>query len=208
LSTFLLKKPFYLKKTESVAKSLLGKRLVSIRRGKRVSGTIVETEAYLGESDPACHSFDGRRTGRNEAMYLEGGHAYVYLIYGMYNCFNVVTRRMEVPEAVLIRAVEPDKGEELMWKRRPKAKKRTDLTSGPGKLCQAMGITRRDDGLSLQGERIFIEEGIRVPRSQVESAPRVGVDYAGPAALWPLRFFIKDNPFVSVKPKRLLIAEC
>ena len=157
----------------------------------------METEAYLGAQDPACHSYQYRKTKRTQTMFLEGGHSYVYFIYGMYNCFNVVTQKEGEPEAVLIRALEPKEDLNLMKSFRPdKAEKL--LTNGPGKLCQALNIDKSLNGLSLAGDQIFIEETqINVLPSQIEESERIGIGYAGDAVSWPLRFFIKDNPFIS-----------
>lgn len=187
---------FYLRKTDDVARRLLGCTLVHMVNGQRISGRIVETEAYLGISDPACHSFNNRRTARTESMYLEGGHAYVYFIYGMHFCFNVVTRATGQPEAVLIRAIEPQDGIEFMRRKR-KAKHDRDLSNGPGKLCQALAIDRSCDGLTLQGPELFIEAG-PVIRDVIEG-PRIGVDYAGSAAKWPLRFQVSAQRRVHAK---------
>ena len=196
---------FYQRKTETVARELLGRVLVHRPPGgPRVSGKIVETEAYIGIDDPACHSFGDRGTKRIQSMYLEGGHAYVYLIYGMYDCFNVVTRKAGEPEAVLIRAVEPLEGLDFMRARRGNVKRPVDLTNGPGKLCKAMMIDRAScDGLRLDGRELFIEEGEGRPkRSEIVACPRIGVDYAGHAAAWPLRFFIKGSAYVSRQFRR------
>jgi len=189
---------FYQRDTKKVAKDLLGKILVHNVRGRRLAGRIVETEAYLGVIDLAAHSYGGKRTERTSTMFMGGGHAYVYLIYGMHFCLNVVTREMGVPEAVLIRAVEPLEGLEQMRKRRPSARKDTDLTSGPGKLCAALGITRKQNALLFTGDELFIEDGPRV--KNIVASPRIGVDYAEHAAEWPLRFSERGNPFVS-KPQ-------
>src|SRR5688572_28422014 len=130
-------------------------------------------------------------------MWLEGGHAYVYLIYGMYNCINVVTEKAGCPEAVLIRALEPVEGLELMFLNRKVVKPR-DLTSGPGKLCIALGIDRAHDGMALDSPELFIEDaGISVKPSNIVATKRVGVKYAGEAALWDYRFYLKNNPYVS-----------
>lgn len=133
---------FYRRPTEQVAKELLGQKLVRVYQGKRISGTITEVEAYLGLKDRACHSFGKRRTPRTETMYLAGGHSYVYLIYGLHNCFNVVTEAVDVPEAVLIRAVEPLEGISLMQKHRNRTQL-NELTTGPGKLASAFQIKDR-----------------------------------------------------------------
>ncbi|HEX4925021.1 MAG TPA: DNA-3-methyladenine glycosylase, partial [Bdellovibrionales bacterium] len=147
------------------------------------------------------HAFGGRRSQKNESLYLEGGHAYIYFIYGMYYCLNVVTKERDCPEAVLIRAIEPTEGLEVMAElreRSSKIKRPQDLTNGPGKLCIALDLDRRQDGLPLDGSELFIEEtGVTFSDRKIVKAPRIGVDYAGEAAHWPLRFFIKDNPYVS-----------
>lgn len=183
---------FYRRKTSVVAKALLGKSLFHFHNGQLTGGVIIETEAYLGLADPACHSFHGKRTPRIASMYLEGGHSYVYLIYGLHFCFNVVTRSANDPEAVLIRALLPTHGLEQMYERRrfTKEKSLRELSSGPGKLCQALGIDRSCDALSLQGPRLWISEAEASPvlRRKVEAGPRVGIDYAGEAKHWPLRY--------------------
>lgn len=202
-STKRLLEEFYLRDTETVARDLLGKRLVHIVNGpngrERLSGLIVETEAYLGIKDQACHSFGDRRTPRTESMYLRGGHAYVYFIYGMHNCFNVVTRHEGHPEAVLIRGLEPLEGIETMRARRKQANDR-NLCNGPGKLCQALAIDRTCDRISLiESADLFIED-IGTPVVEASASPRVGVDYAGDAAAWPMRFFVAGNRHVSKVP--------
>jgi DNA-3-methyladenine glycosylase len=181
----------------TVARDLLGKLLVVPQKnGKRVSGKIVETEAYRGPLDRAAHSYGGRRTKRTEPMYGIGGTAYVFFVYGMYFQFNVVTNVAETPHAVLIRAVEPVEGLELMRERRAGQPDR-NLTKGPGKLCIAMGIDRSLDGADLLGDRVWLEEGARLAREQIATGPRIGIDYAGEWVDKPWRFWIKDNPYVS-----------
>jgi DNA-3-methyladenine glycosylase len=193
---------FYKRDTTKVAKELLGKILVHLTPdGKRVAGRIVETEAYLGIKDRACHSFGDRKSVRTQPLYLGGGHSYVFLIYGMHYCFNVVTQKQGVPEAVLIRALEPVEGIDIMRARRPKAKKDVELTSGPGRLCSALQIDRNCDSLLLDQGSLFIEEAPKLKPSMIEASPRIGVDYAGEAALWPLRFSEKGNVFVSKPPR-------
>ncbi|HVF57048.1 MAG TPA: DNA-3-methyladenine glycosylase [Pyrinomonadaceae bacterium] len=181
-----------------VARELLGKRLVvPAPDGARVSGRIVETEAYLGVEDKAAHSYGNRRTARTETMYAAGGTVYVYFIYGMYYQFNVVANREEVPQAVLVRALEPVEGVEWMRRRRP-VKKDRELTSGPGKLCQALGIERSYDKADLLGERVWIEDaGERIRPRDIASGPRVGIGYAEEFVEKPWRFWVKDNPYVS-----------
>jgi DNA-3-methyladenine glycosylase len=183
----------------AVARELLGRRLVvPARGGQRVAGRIVETEAYQGPEDRASHAHGGRRTRRTETMYGIGGTAYVYFVYGMYHQFNVVTGPAEVPHAVLVRALEPAEGLALMRRRR--GTKDQGLTSGPGKLCMALGIDRRLDAADLLGERVFLEAGNPVPDSAVASGPRIGIDYAGEWARRPWRFWIDGSPFVSHVP--------
>jgi DNA-3-methyladenine glycosylase len=180
-----------------VARELLGKLLVvPARNGTRVSGKIVEVEAYRGPEDRAAHSFGGRRTKRTETMYGPGGTAYVFFVYGMYNQFNVVTNAADIPHAVLIRAVEPVEGIDLMRKRR-RGQTDLDLTNGPGKLCIAFAIDRKLDAADLLGNRVWLEDAARVPRSQIASGPRVGIDYAQAWKDKPWRFWVKNNSFVS-----------
>lgn len=181
----------------AVARDLLGKLLVvPAKNGTRVSGFIVETEAYRGPHDRAAHSYGGRRTKRTEPMYGIGGTAYVFFVYGMYYQFNVVTNAAELPHAVLIRAVEPFEGIEVMRKRRH-GQPDHNLTNGPGKLCIALGIDRSLDGADLLGERVWLEEGRKIGRSRIVSGPRIGIDYAQEWVDKPWRFWIKDNPYVS-----------
>jgi DNA-3-methyladenine glycosylase len=181
----------------AVARRLLGRLLVvPTRGGGRVSGLIVETEAYRGPEDRASHAHGGRRTRRTETMYGPGGTAYVYFVYGMYHQFNVVTNREDVPHAVLVRAIEPVEGIALMRRRRGGDPDRS-LTSGPGKLCIALGIDRRHDAADLLGDRIWIEEGRPVRAAAIATGPRIGIDYAGEWAARPWRFWLRDSPFAS-----------
>ena len=183
----------------TVARDLLGKLLVvPSSSGRRVSGIIVETEAYRGPHDRAAHSYGGRRTKRTETMYGIGGTAYVFFVYGMYNQFNVVTNVEDVPHAVLVRALEPVEGIEVMRRRR-KGRSEYELTSGPGRLCIAMGIDRRLDKADLLGDQVWIESGISVSPRDRARGPRIGIDYAEDWVMKPWRFWIKDNPFVSRK---------
>jgi DNA-3-methyladenine glycosylase len=183
----------------TVARELLGKRLVAAGPGgRRVSGLVVETEAYAAPEDKASHAHGGRRTARTETMFRTGGAAYVYFVYGMHHQFNVVTGPAELPHAVLVRAVEPEEGVELMRERRP-VKLDRELTSGPGKLCRAFGITRELDGADLvTGLEVWLEEtGREVSAAEVASGPRVGVAYAAEYAARPWRFWLAGNSFVS-----------
>ena len=188
---------FYAKhETISLAQALLGQRLVTLTRGKETSGMIVEVEAYLGKDDPACHAARGV-TERNRVMFRSPGHCYVYLIYGMYHCVNVVSDPEGVGSAVLIRAVEPLTGLEVMRRRRkvaPEAKDR-DVARGPGRLCEALGIVRSWSGDHLANSaRIWIEPYECFPRSAVGVSGRIGISAGGDM---PLRFFLRDNRFVS-----------
>jgi DNA-3-methyladenine glycosylase len=183
-----------------VARDLLGRRLVRVLDGERLSGRIVETEAYIGEEDEASHASPGP-TERNASMYGPAGHAYVYLIYGMYHCFNIVTEREGFPAAVLVRALEPLEGLDSMRERRGPVGARdvTKLTNGPGRLCQALAIDRRLDGVDLcvAGSPLFLEKGDPLPREVVTASPRVNVrgDEAAVSAAW--RFYLEGNPHVS-----------
>ena len=180
-----------------VARDLLGKKLVvPVRGGRRVSGIIVETEAYRGPEDRASHAYGGRRTNRTETMYGIGGTAYVYFVYGMYNQFNVVTNFEDTPHAILVRALEPLEGVEIMRRRR-RGRSEYELTSGPGRLCLAMGIDRMLDKADLLSSRVWIEEGVSISPRQIARGPRIGIDYAENWVMKPWRFWIKDNPFVS-----------
>ena len=187
---------------QAVSRDLLGKLLVvPAEDGSRVSGMIVETEAYLGVIDKAAHSFGGRRTARNEVTYASGGHAYVFFIYGMYFQLNVVTGLKDQPHVSLIRAVEPVEGIEVMRERRGKMPD-DNLTSGPGTLCIAMGIGRRFNGEDLNGDRIWIEEHRSFPESEIAAGPRIGIDYAEEFAEMPWRYWVDGNRFVSKPPRR------
>ena len=157
------------------------------------SGIIVETEAYLGEHDLACHAAAGR-TARTEALYGPPGTSYVYFIYGMYWCFNAVTRAEGLPSAVLVRALEPLAGIALMRKRRPRVSNDIDLTNGPGKLCTALGIDGSMSGESLQRKPLVIREGETIPDEKVEVTTRIGITRS---ADWPLRWIVKGNRYVS-----------
>ncbi|HTU01082.1 MAG TPA: DNA-3-methyladenine glycosylase [Candidatus Sulfotelmatobacter sp.] len=187
----------------AVARDLLGTLLVApAPDGTRVSGRIVETEAYRGPQDRASHAYGGRRTKRTETMYGIGGTAYVYFVYGMYYQFNVVTNVEEIPHAVLIRALEPVEGLELIRRRRGSGPDRA-LASGPGKLCIALGVDRRFDRADLLGDRIWIEERAeRLPASAIASGPRIGIDYAEGWVEKPWRFWISQSPSVSRRGPR------
>ena len=184
----------------TVARRLLGQRLVRRLRSRRLAGVIVEVEAYLGAADRAAHTFGGRRTTRNESMYLAGGHAYVYFTYGMHHCMNVVCGAADEGVAVLIRALEPTEGLRAMFAHRPRARRPTELCSGPAKLTQALAVDRRLDGEDLRTSDVLWIERLRsraMPTGRIEVTPRIGVAYAGVWASRPLRFAVKGNPHVS-----------
>ena len=198
-----LSRRFYRQDPVTLAKALLGSVLVRrLDSGERLSGRIVEVEAYLGVADRAAHSFGGRETKRNASMYLDGGHAYVYFVYGMHWCFNVVSERESVPTACLIRALEPLTGIETMRRHRRQTRE-TALCSGPAKLAQALGIDRALDAADLTSSKsIHIRPGRPPNEAEVAVGPRVGVDYAGEWALRPLRFWLEGSGHVSRAPKR------
>lgn len=193
-----LLRDFYLQETVHAARVLLGCTLWR-RIGRQVlSARIVETEAYLGANDPASHARGGLRSPRNQSMYLEGGHAYVYLSYGMHWCLNVVMQESDTAEAVLLRGAQPIKGIEVMKSRRPKARREFDLMNGPGKICMAMAIDRALDGVPLDGNTLYITgRDIEVAEDDIAVSSRVGVENSGDAAHWPLRFFLRGNRYVS-----------
>jgi DNA-3-methyladenine glycosylase len=199
-----LPRRFYQRDPVTLARALLGQVLVRVLDdGTRLAGRIVETEAYLGVVDRAAHSYGGRRTARNAAMWGPAGHAYVYFVYGLHHCMNVVAEEPERPTAVLIRALEPLEGLERMRVHRagklPASRLRdTGLCSGPAKLAQALRLDRSLDGTDLvAGRPLYLERGTRVPAARITAAPRVGVAYAGEWAGKPLRFFVTGNPHVS-----------
>ena len=186
----------------AIAEELMGKILVTQWSGFITSGRIVECEAYNGIIDKASHAFGGRRTSRNEIMYGHAGAAYIYLCYGIHHLFNVVTNKKDIPHAILIRAIKPVKGIDVMMKRRKKKQFDDTLTKGPGSLSVALGIHTSQSGHSLQSKEMFIaDDGFRYSAKEIFTSPRIGVDYAGKHALWPYRFYIKGNQFVSGKPK-------
>lgn len=198
-----LKREFYNRDTTLVAKELLGKILVHSVDGKITAGKIVEVEAYKGIMDKAAHTYNGKRTKRVEVMYGNPGFSYVFFIYGMYHCMNVVTREEGIGEAVLIRAIEPVEGLDIMSYRRynlsfEELKKRQiiNLTNGPSKLCKALAIDNNSNGMDLCKDILFIEEGSN-KSFDIGTSKRIGIDYAEEAKDFPWRFFIKENEFVS-----------
>ncbi len=176
----------------SIARNLLGKVLFTNIDNKITAGIITETEAYMGVNDKASHAYGGRRTARTETMYQDGGIAYVYLCYGIHSLFNVVTAKKDVPHAVLIRAVKPYKGLDIMLKRRGLSSITAYAFTGPGKVSKALGIDYSLTGISLMKKKIWIEDhGFAMVDSSIEAGPRVGVDYADEDALLPYRFVAK-----------------
>ena len=188
-----LPQSFYDRETEIVAREMLGTVLECETEDGVASGIIVETEAYLGEHDLACHAAVGR-TARTEHLYGPPGISYVYFIYGMYWCFNAVTRAEGEPSAVLVRALEPLDGLPLMHKRRRRIKKDVELTNGPGKLCTALGISGAMTGRLLQRKPLVIREGEPISESEVQVTARIGITKS---ADWPLRFIVRGNKYVS-----------
>lgn len=187
----------------ALAKDLLGKVLYTHIDGQISAGIIVETEAYYGIKDEASHAYGGRRTNRTETMYSQGGVAYVYLCYGMHHLFNVVSSVKDDPHAVLIRAVEPLIGKELMEERRGMPVSRPAVSSGPGSAAKALGIDRTFNQKDLSGNEIWIEDHqVRYMDEEIIACPRVGIAYAQEHALLPWRFFVKGNPYVS-KPNKV-----
>lgn len=192
-----LEKSYYLQENVvALASDLLGKVLVTKMEGQLTAGIITETEAYNGVTDKASHAYGGRRTARNEVMYAEGGVAYIYLCYGIHHLFNIVTNRENIPHAVLIRAIFPQKGAPVIYQRRQTDRFRKNLTVGPGKVSAALGLHTRHSGTSLGSARIWLEDdGILIPAGQIQTGPRIGVDYAGEDALLPYRFWVDQKHF-------------
>lgn len=181
-----------------LAKDLLGKVLFTEINGNITAGIIVETEAYFGIQDKASHAYGGRRTDRTETLYSHGGISYVYLCYGIHHLFNVVTSVENDPHAVLIRAIEPLIGKEIMESRRNMPASKAAISSGPGSAAKALGIDRTFNQKDLSGAEIWIEnQNIQYSSDEIESGPRVGVAYAGEDALLPWRFWVKGNKYVS-----------
>jgi DNA-3-methyladenine glycosylase len=182
----------------SISRELLGKYLFTQIDGIRTGGVVVETEAYAGTGDRACHAHLNRRTKRTEIMYQEGGVAYVYLVYGLHALFNIITNEEGQADAVLIRAIEPTEGVEEMLLRRKLPAPRPNLTAGPGVMSQALGISTRHYGTDLTGPEIWLEDrGVVVPEEQVLASPRVGIDYAGEDAGLPWRFRVRRSKWTS-----------
>ena len=187
----------------TIAKELIGKIIVTKFNNVVTSGRIVETEAYIGLTDKASHSFDSRRTARNEHMYAAAGTAYVYICYGMHHLFNVVTNKKNIPDAVLIRAVEPVEGVDKMIKRTGKKIFDHTLTKGPGNTTKALGISKDHSGLNLLKHEIFItQDDYKLDKKMIGASRRIGVESSGKDALLPYRFYVKGNPFVSSYPNK------
>lgn len=186
-----------------VAKELLGKIIITNIDGHKTSARIVETEAYIAITDRASHSYNGKRTERNEHMYGPAGNSYVYICYGMHHLFNVVTNNPGTPDAVLIRAAMPLSGIEIMLQRTNKLKADYTLTKGPGNMAKALGISKQHSGVNLQGTKIFLaDDNFIVTPKDLGISKRIGVDGAGEAAIYPFRFYIKGNKYVSGQPNK------
>lgn len=181
-----------------ISRDLIGKVLCTRINGKYTTGRIVETEAYDGRNDKACHAHLNKRTKRTEVMYGKPGHAYIYLCYGIHHLFNIVTNREGLADAVLVRGIQPLEGIEHMLERRNKSKLVPAVGNGPGILSQALGITTDLYGTDLLGDRIWIEDrASAIPPGDIEASPRIGVDYAGEDANLPWRFTLKSSKWVS-----------
>jgi DNA-3-methyladenine glycosylase len=185
-----------------ISRDLLGKYLFTWIDGVTTGGYIVETEAYNGVVDRASHAFGNRNTPRTSTMFRHGGIAYVYLCYGIHEMFNIVTSVKGQPHAILIRAIEPTEGIDVMLQRRNMAALKPNITSGPGSVAKALGISRAINAISLQSDTLWVEDcGLTFSDAEIAAVPRVGVDYAGDDALLPYRFLVKGNKYVS-KPNK------
>ncbi|MCP9292410.1 DNA-3-methyladenine glycosylase [Gracilimonas sediminicola] len=181
-----------------ISKELIGKVICTNFDGLQTAGIIVETEAYNGRTDRACHAYPDVRTARTETIYGPPGYAYVYLCYGIHHLFNVVTNKEGLADAILIRAIQPIEGEDVMVQRRGKDKLQPVITNGPGKLSQAMGITTSNNECDLLGDIIWVEDReIKFEEEEIEASPRIGVDYAGEDAGLPWRFTVKGSKWIS-----------
>lgn len=191
-----LSREFYNRDVLTVAEEILGKTLVHKTKEGVAKGKIVEVEAYNGLCDKAAHSYQNLRTERTKIQYGQGGYAYVYLIYGMHICMNIVINRKDLPEVLLLRALEPVEGIDLMKKRRGTDNLK-NLCSGPGKLSQAMGITRENYGEDLCGDSFYLEDAPVLASEEIRRTKRINIDYAEEAADFLWRFSVKGNPYVS-----------
>jgi DNA-3-methyladenine glycosylase len=199
----ILRREFYNRDSLTVAKELLGKILIHETPEGITAGKIVETETYKGPEDKASHSYGNRRTPRTETMFGPKGHSYIYLIYGLYCCLNVTSGAVVgKPEATLIRAVEPLKGIDLMMKRRGPTGKITNVASGPGRLCIAMGLSKIQNGADVCQPPFYIDDNQTIDSTEIVETTRIGVEYAADWKDKPWRFYIKDNLYVSIKIKK------
>ncbi|MEX0771028.1 MAG: DNA-3-methyladenine glycosylase [Balneolaceae bacterium] len=194
-----LEKDFYERPdVVQISRDLIGKILCTRMEGRFTSAMITETEAYCGRNDRACHANDELRTARTEVMYGPGGVAYVYLCYGIHHLFNVVTNRKGLADAVLIRAVKPVEGNGIILDRRGRDTITPQISNGPGKLSQALGIQTLHSGTPLRGKLIWIEDRqVHISANQIGSGPRIGIEYAGDHAKRPWRFYLKNSKWVS-----------
>jgi DNA-3-methyladenine glycosylase len=176
-----------------IASQLIGFSLHTLQDGVHSAGIIIETEAYAGVTDRASHAFGGRKTDRTSTMYLSGGHVYIYLCYGMHHLFNIVTADEGIPHAVLIRALLPIKGLEVMKARRGGRSSLSKLCEGPGNLTKAMGISTRHNAMKLSKGVLWLEREVDFPQHHILAGPRIGIDYAGADALLPYRFRLSDQ---------------
>ncbi|KAA9039319.1 DNA-3-methyladenine glycosylase [Ginsengibacter hankyongi] len=194
---------FYSRKdVVEIAKDLIGKIIVTNFDGSITSGRIVETEAYVALTDKASHSFGGKRTAKNEHMYASAGTAYVYICYGLHQMMNIVTNDKDIPDAVLIRAVEPIDGIDVMLKRTGKPTPDKTLTRGPGNVGKALGIFKHHSGNHLLGDKIYLmDDHFKINKEQIGTSARIGVESAGADSLLPYRFYLKGNKYVSGKNK-------
>jgi DNA-3-methyladenine glycosylase len=180
-----------------IARELIGKGLFTKKDEVITGGVIVETEAYSWK-ERGCHAYGARKTNRNAVMFEKGGHSYVYQCYGIHYLFNIVTNDSNVADAVLVRAIEPLKGVNVMMERRGRLVNEYHLTSGPGKLTKALGIDRNWNGKLLSGNEVWLEDlGKKISPVKIEAGPRIGIDYAGEDSLLPWRFTLKGNPWLS-----------
>ena len=200
----MLEREFYLRDANLVAPDLLGKLLVHETKDGIVSGIIVEVESYIGPEDKGSHAYKNKYTDRTRIQFGLGGYAYIYSIYGMHNCFNVVTNVEEKPEVVLIRALEPFAGIELMKKLR-QTDDLKELCNGPGKLCKALDISKAQYGYDLCGSSLYISDCIEIPQAEVMVSPRINIDYAEECKDYLWRYYIKGNEYVSKVATRYAI---
>jgi DNA-3-methyladenine glycosylase len=186
----------------ALSRDLIGKYLFTSIDGEITGGYIIETEAYAGLIDRASHSFGGKVTPRTKTLYMQGGVSYVYLCYGIHEMFNIVTSVEGQPHAILIRAIQPTHGLDIMMLRRGMEAVKPNITKGPGSVAKALGISRKINALSMLSDTIWIEDrGLTFPDAEVVAGPRIGVNYAGEDALLPYRFYVKGNIYVS-KPNK------